>query len=173
MKTNVLKLKNFALIIIIGLVLSGCSKKDSSSTDNLIGTWTAGTVTFDAMIGDMTLTQYFTDVAGYNATEAAQYTALFNAFLQQSFMGTIQINPDGTYTSTMGGSGDSGTWSLSDDGKTLTINSSTDIPMDVKIVELTSNTLHIQMTGTESDDLNGDSVNETISLTADITFTKS
>ncbi len=173
MKTNVLKLKNLALVIVIGLVLSGCSKKDSASTDSLVGTWTAGTVTFDATVGDMTIAQYFTDVAGYTATEAAQFTALFNAFLQQSFVGTIQINSDGTYTSTLGGSGDSGTWSLSADGKTLTINSSSDVPMDVEIVEMTSNTLKIHMTGTESQDLNNDQVNETINISADITFTKS
>jgi hypothetical protein len=173
MKTNVLKLKNLALVIVIGLVLSGCSKKDSATTDNLVGTWTAGEVTFDAKVGDMTLTQYFTDVAGYTATEAAQYTALFNAFLQQSFVGTLQIKSDGTYTATLGGSGDSGTWSLSDDGKTLTINSSSDVPMDVEIVELTSNTLKVRMTGTQSEDLNGDDVNETITISADITFTRS
>ena len=130
MKTNFSNLKSFALIILTGLILSSCSKKDSTPTENIIGTWTAGTYTFNAKVGDLTLTQYFITAMDLTEAEAAQYTALFNLMFQQQFSGTIQIKSDGTYTSDIGGTTDSGTWSLSDDGKELTITPTSEVSDD-------------------------------------------
>ena len=172
MKTNFMNLRIFALIILTGLILSSCSKKDKSSTDNLIGTWTFGTYTYTATVGDMTLAQYFTDVMGLSDIETQQYTALFNVMLQQELSGTIQMKSDGTYISNIGGSPDSGTWILSADGKTLTIDPTTDVPVTIDIIELTSNTLHAQMTQSIVEDLNNDQVDETILVKIDITFSK-
>ncbi len=172
MKTNFSNLKSFALIILTGLILSACSKKDSTPTENIIGTWTAGTYTFDAKVGDLTLTQYFITAMDLTEAEAAQYTALFNLMFQQQFSGTIQIKSDGTYTSDIGGTTDSGTWSLSADGKELTITPTGEDPMTIDILELTANKLHVQMTQTVEQDLNGDAVSETITVEIDITFNK-
>ena len=173
MKTNFQLVRNISLIIIAGFILSACSKKNGTSTDNMVGTWTAGTGTFAAMVGDKTLSQYFVDVAGLSATDAQQYNALFNQTMQASFAGSIQVKSDGTYTSTLGGTNDTGVWSLSSDGKTLTIDSSTDLPVTFNVVSLTSNKLHITFSEIESQDLNGDNVPETINVNIDITFTKS
>jgi len=171
MKMNFLNLRNFILVFLTGLILSACSK-DVTPADNLIGTWTAETSTFTAMVGNKTLAQYFIDVMGLTAAEAQQFTDLFNQGMQQSFTGTIQIKSDGTYTSSMGGTADTGTWSLSSDSKKLTIDSSTDDAMTLDVIELTSSKLHLNVSESSSEDLNSDGTMETITISIDVTFTK-
>lgn len=171
MKKNYLNLRNYILVLITGLILSSCSK-DATLTDNLTGTWTAGTSTFTAMVGDKTLTQYFTEVMLLTMNEAQLYTNLYNGLIQQSFTGTIQIKSDNTYTSTLGGEADTGTWSLTADGKKLTIVSSTDDPMTFDIIELTSSKLQLQLLESISEDFNGDDTPELININVVINFTK-
>jgi hypothetical protein len=171
MKKKLLNLRNFIPVIIIGLILSSCSK-DSTPEEDIIGTWTTGSATFTAMINGKTMTQYFIDDLGLTTTEAQQYTALFNATMQQAFSGTMQMKSDHTYTATLGGEPDDGTWSLSSDGKKLTIDSSTEEPMILDVIELTSSKIHLQGTDTVTEDLNDDGTPETIIVTIDLTFTK-
>jgi hypothetical protein len=171
MKAKFLNLRNFIPIIITGLILSSCSK-DSTPADDLVGTWTIQSATFTAMVGNKTLTQYFIDVLALTPAEAQQFTDLFNQQMQQSFTGTFQMKSDNTYTSTMGGTPDTGTWSLSSDNKKLTIDSSTDSPVILDVIQLTSSTLHLQGTETETEDLNDDGTLETITVSIDLTFTK-
>jgi len=159
-------------VLIAALAITSC-KKDSSSAVTLAGgTWTAGTPTFTTMVGTKTLTQYYTDVMGLTAAQAAQYAAVVNLALTQSFTGTIQFKSDNTYTANLGGTPDSGTWSLSADGKKLTIDSSTDAPVTADVIELTSNKLSVAITDTTSEDLNSDGTPETITVNVTIPFTR-
>jgi hypothetical protein len=130
------------------------------------------TTTFSVMIGNKTFTQYLIDELGLTAAEAQTYNTLFNTALQQTYTGTIIIKPDNTYTATMGGETDTGTWSLSSDSKKLTIDSSTDDPITFDVIDLTSSLLHLQAKESETDDLNGDDVPETLTITIDLTFSK-
>jgi hypothetical protein len=171
MKITSLNIKIICVILITGLALGSC-KKDSNSVTLEGGTWTAGTPTFTAMVGTKTLAQYYTDVMGLTADQAAQYTAFANLALMQSFTGTIQFKSDGTYTGTLGGKTDTGTWSLSADGKTLTINSGTAGPETAQINELTSKTLNVSIITNESQDLNNDGTPETITINVTIPFTR-
>lgn len=172
MKTKILSLRNFIPVIITGLILSSCSK-DSTPSDDLVGTWTTQSASLTAMIGSKTLTQYFIDDLGLSATEAQQANDLFNQTMQQAFTGkTLQMKSDNTYTSNLGGESDSGTWSLSSDNKKLTIDSSTGSPQILDVIQLTSSTLHLQGTDTETEDLNDDGIMETINATIDLTLTK-
>ena len=172
MKKTSLNIKLICYILITGLAVTSC-KKDSNNTVTLEGgTWTAGTPTFTAMVGTRTLNQYFTDVMGLTTTQAAQYTAIANLALMQSFTGTIQFKSDHTYTATLGGTSDSGTWSLSADGKKLTIDSNTGAPETADITELTSNKLTVTLISTESEDLNGDGTPETLTVNVTIPFTR-
>ena len=171
MKVKFLKLRNLIPVIITGLLLSSCSK-DSTPADDLIGTWTTESATFTAMVGTKTMTQYFIDELDYTPAEAQTFVDLFNTMMQQAFTGTIQMKSDNTYTGTLGGEADTGTWSLSSDGKKLTIDSSTEEPMVLDVIELTSSVLHLQGTETETDDLNDDGTPETITITVDLTFIK-
>ena len=172
MKMPYINTRLLFLVFIAGLAITSC-KKDSSSTVTLAGgTWTAGTPTFTAMVGTKTLTQYYTDVMGMNVTQAQQYTAVVNLVFMQAFTGTIQFKSDNTYTSNLGGTSDSGTWSLSADGKKLTINSSTDVPETLDVTVLTSNKLTVSTTGNTYEDLNSDGIDETIAVHVEIPFTR-
>jgi hypothetical protein len=171
MKMNKIYLRTLFTILIIGISLSSC-KKDKTGTDLIVGNWTAGTPTFTAMIGTKTITQYFTDVMGLTADVALQYTTIFNLEVQQLFVGTINFKSDNTYTSNLGGTPDSGTWSLSADGKTLTITPTGDTPSTATVTQLTSNKLVVSLTDTVSEDLNSDGTPETIIVTGTLPFTK-
>jgi hypothetical protein len=167
-----MNIRIICFVLIAGLAITSC-KKDSSSTVTLAGgTWTAGTPTFTAMVGTKTLTQYYTDVMGLNATQAAQYTAIFNLALMQTFTGTIQFKSDNTYTATLGGTPDSGTWSLSADAKKLTIDSNTEPPETLDVTQLTSNKLTVSLTDNTSEDLNSDGTPETMTVSVTIPFTR-
>lgn len=170
MKMKQLVLRSFFLVLVTGLIISSCKKDETSG--GITGTWTAGTTTLNAMVGDKTLTQYFIDDMGLTQQEAQSYTALFEQIMKQSFTGTIQIKSDNTYTANLGGESDSGTWSLNADQTELTINSSTGGPMTFDVIELTSSKLHIQGTEVTNEDLNSDGIDEVLTVQIDITFTK-
>lgn len=173
MKKNLMNTKIIYAILIVSLAVASCSKDSDSNTVTLEGgTWTAGTPTFTAMVGNKTLNQYFMDVMGLTTAQAAQYTAVANLALIQSFTGTIQFKSDNTYTANLGGTPDSGTWSLSADGKKLTIVSGAEPPETADVIELTSNKLTIAIISSESEDLNGDSVPETLTVNVTIPFTR-
>ena len=172
MKKTSMNIRIICVMLIAGLAVTSCKKSSSSTVTLEGGTWTAGTPTFTAMVGTKTLTQYYTDVVGLTADQAAQYTAIVNLALMQSFTGTIQFKSDNTYTANLGGTPDSGTWSLSADGKKLTIDSSTAAPETADITELTSNKLTVSLTTTMSEDLNGDGTPETITVNITIPFTR-
>jgi hypothetical protein len=118
------------------------------------------------------MTQYLIDDMGLTSIEALLYIALFNAKIQQSFTGTIQMKSDNTYTSDLGGSTDTGTWSLSSDGKKLTTDLGSGVPASLDVIELTSSKLHLNGKVTVTEDLNGDNTPETIIVTVDLTLTK-
>jgi hypothetical protein len=157
------------LVLITGMVFSSCKKDDDP--DVIVGTWTTGTSTLTVMVDSKTLTQYFLDL-GFTAEEAQSFADLFEETLQQAFTGTITLKSNNTYTSTLGDTPDSGTWSLNSDRSELTITSSTDGPMTFDVVELTSSKLHLHSSETTTEDLNGDETLETLSLEIDLNFTK-
>ena len=171
MKMNLLKLRNLFLVLITGIILSACTKEDAAKVD-LVGTWTAGTPTVTIMVGTKTLLQYLTDITGLSPTEAALYNSLFTTGFQEGFTGTIQFKSDNTFTTNMGGEPDSGTWSLSADGKKLTVDPATSDPMTFDIVELTANKLRFKVTESESEDLNDDGTPETMTITIELSFTR-
>jgi hypothetical protein len=171
MKTKFFNLRNLITVIITGLILSSCSK-DSTTTNDLIGTWNTQSSTFTATINGKTMTQYFMDDMGLTADEAQLAIGMFNTQMQQTFTGTIQMKSDNTYTSTMGGTTDTGTWSLSSDGKKITLDAGTEGSTILDVIELTPSKLHVSGTETTTDDLNADGIQDTMVVTIDLTLTK-
>ena len=171
MKMKPLFQKSFFLVLLTGLIFSSC-KKDETKTEDIVGTWTAGTTTFTAMVGDMTLNDYFIDVMGLTQEEADSYTALYEMILEQAFTGTMTMKSNNTYTSNLGGTADSGTWSLNSDESELTITSTIDGPTTLDVIELTSSKLRLQTSEITQEDLNMDGTDENITVTVDVTFTK-
>ncbi len=171
MKTNIINLKIFNLVLITGLILTSCSK-DPEPANVLTGIWTAANTTLNTRVGTQTLTQYFTDVLNLTNEEALSYDSLYSAIIKESFVGTIQIKSDNTYTSNLGGYTDTGTWTMSADLKKLTINSTTDGPTTFDIVELTSTELQLQISESFIDDLNFDGIPELITFSILVSFNK-
>ncbi len=171
MKTKNLIVRNFILVLGAVLIFSSCSKS-KKATDNLVGTWTVGTASFTTMVGTMTLAQYFTDVLHLSATDAQTYTTIFNSGIQQSVTGTIQIKSDNTYSSTLGGTNETGTWILNSDGTQITVTPSTGSPVVFDIVQLTSTVLKLTFTDHQSEDLNNDGTPESITVSINLTLNK-
>jgi hypothetical protein len=157
-------------VFLFSLLLFSC-KKDSNKED-IVGTWTYDNATFSTMIGSKTFQQYMIDELGLTAAEAQAYETLFNEQMKQSFTGSIVVKSDNTYSSTMGGESDTGTWSLSSDKSTLTIDSDKDVPVTVDVIELTGSKLHLQQVQTTQEDINQDTIPETITVTVDLYFKK-
>ena len=173
MKTNLTIVRNTVFIVLTGILMISCEKDDDEGRENdLIGTWTYGTSTFNTMVGDKALLQYLTDDMAMTPADAQLYASLFTFTLQQSYTGTLTFNSNNTYTANLGGQADSGTWSLSANGNELTIDSSTDDPMVLTIDRLTANELKVHWTETGSEDLNDDTIPETIRVDVNLTFTK-
>jgi hypothetical protein len=165
-------LKNgFILIIAMTLFAASC-KKDTDKADDLVGTWTAGTTTLTMKVGNKTLTQYFADTYGLTADQAQVYSAVVEQTVKQGFAGTIKVNSDNTYNSTLGGVNETGTWSLNSDRTKLTITPANDTPTTFDVVQLTSSTLKLHVAETTQEDLNDDGTPETLDLAADLNFTK-
>jgi hypothetical protein len=109
----------FAWILAAGFLLSqftSCKKEGESVKDDLVGTWTIDNVTLEVTVEGKSLTEFFVD-AGFSQSDAAQFAALFETALMQSFTGTVQFKADNTYTATVSGDSNTGTWEVSSDGK--------------------------------------------------------
>ncbi len=171
MKMKQIILKSFFLVFIAGMSLSSC-KKDSTGSTDITGTWTAGTITLNITVGDMTLTQYLVDVAGYTQELANSYAAIVEQSVKQEVSGTIEIKSDNTYTATFGGGSDSGTWSLNADKTMLTITPTGSDPITFDVIEISSSKLHVQGIETMPLDLNQDGTDEILNVNVDITFTR-
>jgi len=172
--------KIFLPVFFTGLILSGC-KKDEDEDDNktpqelIVGTWTLGTPTYSVMIGTKTLVQWLKDEMDLSDTEAQMFAQMINAAIEEEMgagSGTVTIKSDGTYTANMDGDDDSGTWSLSADGKKVTIDSDSGDPMIFDVVTLTSSKLAMKMTETMNEDLNDDDVPEQMTVSVTMNFTK-
>ncbi|HLP73517.1 MAG TPA: lipocalin family protein [Bacteroidales bacterium] len=171
MKEKFLNIRSLFLVLVAGTMLTACQKDKDNTTNDLVGVWTAGTITADTQVGGKPLIQYFTDL-GYSAADAQLYSNLFTTTIQQAFSGQITFKSDNTYTTNFGGQNDSGTWTLSPDGKQLTIDSSTDNPFVLNIESLTKNQLVVNWNETDNADINGDNTPENITVKLRMTLTK-
>ncbi len=158
-------------ILIAGMIFTSCTKKQNAQ-DDLIGTWNTGNISYTAKVGNMDLSQYLTTVLAVPEAVLQIYMTQVDQAIKQSVTGKIQINSDNTYSSTLGGNSDNGSWSLSSDGKTLTINSSSKGQMTFSIVNLSASTLELQMTQSDSVDLSGNNNPITIDFDIDASLTK-
>lgn len=169
MKTRFVK--GIILVLFTGLVFTSCSK-ESNPEEDILGTWTVGDVDFEATIGTKSLLQYYMDEFGMTEPQAQAVMAVFDAALAEQFEGSIEIKADKTYIATMGGESDAGTWSLSSDYETLTLDSDADETVLLDVISLSSSKAVMGMTQSISEDLNEDEVPEDISVTVEMTLEK-
>jgi len=169
MKTLLEKMKYVLMFSLALVILTQCGGDDEGDTNenDLIGTWTVSAVTFESDIGGQTITQFFMDAGLDEATAQA----LADAF-EEGFDGNITFNKDNTYESSFDGDIETGTWTLSSDGMTMTLDPVDDDILMLDVVTLNSNTLIIALTETENEDFDGDGTEETLTITVQISFDK-
>lgn len=159
---------------ILVLFFAACSSDNDGdkmiTADNLVGTWTTSSINVDASVGDQSLTDYLVNEIGLSPAEAAAQYGLFVAALQSEVTGSLTLNADNTYESSFGGSSDSGTWSLSSDEKTLTLNEGSDV-IEVTINSLSGNTLNATLGDVISEDLDNDAGTPDVDITVEATLT--
>jgi hypothetical protein len=163
--------------IFVILVVAGCdSGSDEMSTkDKLLGTWTVSTVSIDATVGAQSVVDYLINVVGLSPTDAAVQYGVYETFLKSEITGSITFKSDMTYESNFGSSGpEDGTWSLSPDEKTLTLDEGTADETELTLNSITGSTLAVTFTQNLMEDLDDEPTTPdvTIKAEAEVTLTK-
>ncbi len=182
---HILKI-TFIVFISVGTfaVMQSCNKDETTPTDNIIGTWTAATVSVTAMDGAQLLGSYMTEYylgKGLGEEEALTKGYNFEKAIIEDFKGTLKINPDFTCTADMGELSLLGgsTWSLNPNHTLLTVQAAPS-PYDPSrvfyitcdILELTSSKLLLQIHRTIWLSNDQSALNDVIPIEADVNFTK-
>jgi hypothetical protein len=171
---------NLRLPVLIGalfILLAGCSSDDGTPapvSDLVGGTWTVSNVDLVYTVGAQSLKDYLVNVEGYTPAEADFAIAFLEVLLLDELDGTISFNANNTYNSNFGGSPDDGTWSLSADGKTLTLDAGTIDEEVVTINSLTSSNCNLTISMDELEDVDDDpsTPDVLIKIEATLTLTK-
>jgi len=160
-------LKALTLITAISIVLffGSCSKdNDPGSADLIVGNWTISTVNITMKVGDKSLVDYLVS-QGLAQADAESFAAQLSDGYG-SADGTIEIKKGGTYSSTSSGVTDTGTWELTSDGKTLTLDKGTADAFVFTVTTLTSSKLNL------SGDQSATDSGLTLTVHLDIALTK-
>lgn len=174
--------QNLALIFFFSITIlfsTSCNKDDDNEDDNqkatndIHGTWTIGQSSVDLSVGGVDLVEYMTTTFGYSQQEADMMVGFFTNAMQAGSQGTITFNDDGTYKLVNSDGTENGTWSINNDGATLTLvfEGETD---NLNIISLSSSSMKLAIpTDTEEVDLDGDDENETtISIDMELNLSK-
>ncbi|MDZ7607093.1 MAG: lipocalin family protein [Cyclobacteriaceae bacterium] len=178
MKTlNTLRKALFTVCLICAMtvlcLIVSCNDDDENTpSDLLVGEWTITSTTMDLFVNEKSLVQYLMDEADMTLAEAQVLADLIQNELMGMFNGTIDFKSGGTYTAVFDGDPDNGTWKISSDGETITLDQGTIDEMLAAIKTLTESTLIIEMTQDEDFDLNGDELLETIVMKIVMSFSK-
>ena len=179
MKKSILSLHPFLMVILVVFAFA-CGDDDDSNGNNpptteemLVGTWTTSASEITTSVGGQLLTDYLVNDLGWTQEDAELYSAAYDAQLEAAVDGTLTFNADNTYNLVFDQVPENGTWSLSADETTLTLNDGTE-EIDVTLNSVTSNTLDVTIEDTLTDDLddNPETPDEEIEASVDITLTK-
>lgn len=174
-KINSLLAKYGTLLMIPFLVLvTGCNKdeEDEIATSDIIGKWTISSVSFDIKLGEVSLIDYLIDQYGFTEEEADLYRDLIDSELDSEFEGTIEFKSNQTFVIDIGGESDTGTWELSADKKTLTLDEGTEDETIAEVKTLTSSQLHLLFTTNEYFDFDEDGTDDVMSVVVDMQLVK-
>ena len=155
------------LVLAILLVSSACNKstEEVAPVDDIIGTWTAITVSTKISYNDLSAYDYLIG-QGFTNEEANLQVNYQTSGFESYIPFSLTFKENGTYSLLSGSIGDKtgdsseGTWVLSEDKTTLTI----DTIDEIKIITLTTTELAFQLLF-ESDDYSPELMTYEITLT--------
>jgi hypothetical protein len=177
MKRNLLNLGNAFFLFITTLAFSSCDKdKDESDKDNtidIIGIWVSGPATYNAKVGNETLSDYFINELGMSVWDAWDAFDNFMYTFKQDvgYSGSIKFTAN-HYESELSKETDSGTWSINSDSTELTLNSSSAGPTKMEVLNMSSDKMRLKILKSVSEDLNLDQNADTIDVEALVDFSK-
>ena len=175
---NIMKkfLFNLSFLAIIGTLLvfyAGCNGDENGDEEvsDLVGFWTVSDIEIDLSVGGQSLLDLLMNVGGLSEEEANLIIADIESQVMDEIggTGTIEIRSDGTYISNFGGTSDDGTWNLSSDEKTLTLDAGTIDEIVLNVSSLTSNMLIITQTEITEEDFEGIPVEILMEITMTLT----
>jgi len=176
MKNLLQKLSILFFISSLILISPACSKdddEDEKASNDLHGSWTINETVLDLSVDGVDLVDYLVNEMNYTEQEAQFMVDFYSNAIQAGNQGNITFNDDNTYKYVNNGDEENGTWSISNDGNTLTMvyENETD---NLTILSLTSSSLKLKLpTETEQVDIDGDDVEETtIDMDMEIHLTK-
>ena len=186
--TNYVRNLLLLLVAFTTLTFVACSEDDDGPdgeiSGTIVGTWTGASATVNSFTingEDISVfldefKQFLIDFGGSTQAEADAAIAELEALLQEGytevFDGTMTFNEDGTYEFTDSTGPESGTWELSNDGRTLTFDPGTEDELAMSIVSLTDDRLEGAILFEESDDADLDGTDDTLSVSISIVFTR-
>ncbi len=171
-------LQNLAILGILSvLIISGssCKKEDDNekAANDLHGTWTINQTNVDLTVDGVDLVDYMVSNFTYTQQQAQAMVDIFTVSLQSGNSGTITFREDNTYTFVNNDEEENGTWSIGNDGATLTMNFDNEAD-NLTILSLSSSSLKLQIpTESEMADLDGNGEDETeIDIDTELTMSK-
>ena len=178
MSSNLSKMRS--LIIIGGcsiFVATGCDlfdKEASIDTAELVGLWTISDADVVPEIAGLPIKNYFTDVVGMSGLEAEAFAAIYDAFLKESFGGTVEFKDDNSYIFSLAETAEDGSWAINSDGNKIILDGGTSDEQIVSILELTKSTLKVSYDEISMEDLddNLDTPDVEVTIKLDMTLTK-
>ncbi len=175
MKNSIIMIRKWMIIGIAAIFLAACNDEDENVADkaDLVGIWTAQSVDVEITINGEDFIVYLAEALGISESQAQSFADQMIDEIESDFDGTITFKEDNTYDTNFGDESDSGTWSLSGDGKNLILDEGTDDEVNAEIVEITSSTLRLMFSETEEiEDMDGDDINEEMLMEINMTLTK-
>lgn len=170
-------LKSLFLIGMLFFFSTSCDlfeKESTIDTSQLVGLWTISDADVVPEIGGLPIKNYFTDVIGMSGLEAEAFAAIYNAFLKDSFGGTIEFKDDNTYIFSIAGEEEDGSWVLNSDGNKIIIDGGTSDEQLITILELTKSTLKVSYDELSMEDIDDDpnTVDVEVAMKIEMTLTK-
>lgn len=178
------QLFKLALLLIIStsiISISSCKKdkNDDNQTNSIIGIWTFNNTMVNTTVGGMDLVEYLTTNFDITTEEAQAYKDLLKEDypVEDTNTATVEFKADESYhiaTIDMTDE-ENGSWSMSSDGKMLSLVDSDQYQTDLEIVSLTTSSFILTTILDKSDefDFDQDGVNETtIDIIAELHLSK-
>jgi hypothetical protein len=170
-------LKSLFLIGMLFVFSASCDLFDKESTidtSQLVGLWTVSDADVVPEIGGLAIKNYFTDVMGMSGLEAEAFAAIYDAFLKDSFGGTIEFKDDNNYIFSIAQQERGGTWILNSDGNKIILDGGTADEQLVTILELTKSTLRVSYDELTMEDIDDDpnTADVEVSMKIEMTLTK-